>query len=505
MKLKGLIATAAMSLLMGVGVFAGVKASRSEAKVEKAEAAQSTVTNGNKRVNILKFVDDNDWVFDANAKIAIRYGLSDSVGAFNFAADSDIGSAGKDSQGMRKLGRQVDDKDIYFATKELPSNFSTTWHDIKVIRHDPNDTSYADDKCWNQQALHWDNNTWIEAANTFYYNGNKLEAWGNYYKVAFHTGLDLENVAYDLVYANNYNPSSPSAIPNYTFEGWYKDSGFQTKFNTSGETLTGDINLYAHYVESDVNPTSDGYYLVGDAAFVSEMGKTGPAWYWKSSTRMDDATGGNKASYTITLTQTVVFKARYYSASNNYWVQNTEKSESATEHGVTFDGDGNYVAPAGTYTLYVFVKNNQDTSSLTWGIPLDAYCTAFMDETGKVCAGSATPEDKLLTVWQRMDTNFDLLSQEDQATLLNADADEGGSTVEQVMARYDVIVKNHPTFDDFMGRKENAHYSYGAAKVIGNSGDMSSTSTTGIAIIASAGAIAAAGGFFFLKKKKSLM
>ena len=248
MRLKGLLFTSCLAAMLGVGAFAGLSSFKSSEPAQKAEAAASTVTNGNKRINVFKYTDDNNWIFDDQAKIAIRYGLSNSVGSFNFSADSNIGTASKDSQGMRTLGYQINSKDVYFATKELGKDFTTTWTGAAVCRHDKDASTFTNDNCWNVQELNDNTNTWISRANTFYYNGNKIEAFGYYYKVALHTGINLEKVSYDLRYATNFLPDNPSAISGHIFEGWYTDPSFssQTKFNRSD--LTGDINLYAHYL-----------------------------------------------------------------------------------------------------------------------------------------------------------------------------------------------------------------------------------------------------------------
>lgn len=288
--------------------------------------------------------------------------------------------------------------------------------------------------------------------------------------------------------------------------------GGETPFghkNSAGDfvfTKNAVVNIYAKWESSVLkfylaSSSYYGYYMVGDSAFMSEFGTSGTAFTIESGVKMNSATGGNKAVYTFTIESTITMKARSYTSEGDGWVMNTEASKSAVKHGVKFDDDGNYVIPAGTYSLYIFEKNAADASSLTWGIPLDSYTAEFMSYTGSVCKGSATVESELASVWAYLREDWAFLSAADQNTLRTATASETGTQVEQVMARYDVIIYNHPSFNDYMSRKGNANYTYkGIHNLVTEISNNAPTALIAIVSVSITGL--AVGGYFFLKKKK---
>ena len=158
------------------------------------------------------------------------------------------------------------------------------------------------------------------------------------------------------------------------------------------------------------------------------------------------------------------------------------------------------LVPAGTWSLYVFVKNNEDTSSLTWGMPLDSYLSEFMTQTGSVCAGSSTDPVALASVWSTLSTDWAKLSTDDQNTLKSTVASETGTDAQKVMARYDVIIHNHSSLSDYMGRKNNANYTY--KSIIRVLDSIQNSGATIVIIAISVTSLAAIGGYFLFKKKK---
>ena len=320
------------------------------------------------------------------------------------------------------------------------------------------------------------NTIWINSSDGFEQNNNL-------FKVALHTGLSLENTSYQLVEAANYNPEAPAAISGYVFAGWYKDSNFATPYTSS--TLTGDINLYAKYVIPQ-------YYLVGDSNFVSDIGSGGSAWSIGGGLLMENVSSGqNKAEIAYTFTKTVQLKAKSNINNVETWLD-IGYSEGT---GISVV-EGNYQLTAGTYSFYI---GGDSKLYIAVGLQLDAYCTEFLDQTGQVCNGDDTVEADLLVKWNMLANDYAKMSDEDQATLANTVGNENGTDAQKVMARYDIIIKNHSSFNDFMNRKNNANYTYKSA-FVNNAVD--SNNILPIILIASAIILTTTGAFFLLRKKR---
>lgn len=484
--IKTLVAIALSAGGLGTAVTLGAVANKEN--TNNIQIAEASVTNGKYRINVL--TNSANWLKD-NVNTLFKPGNSNVC----MNRDNDF----TQSQTNNKYSTVTIGNTSYnwityeFSAKtDYTNNSGNNWFG-RGTSDNLNGYNWFDSGVnFYNQFRNSDNDNTILISGSFD-DGFSAQAYGWYNKYAVHTGVDNNTINYYFA-GKDFVPSDPAAVDGYTFVGWYTDSSHSTKW-TSGSQTT-DTNLYAKYVHK-----TSGYYLVGNDAFKTEMGTTGAAWDFESGVRMNDVTsGGNKASYTITTSTTITFKARRLDLKTDYYVANTEKSDTATEHGVTFDKDGNYVVPAGTYTLYVFVKNNEDTSSLTYGMPLDSYCTEFLDETGAVCNGSSTNESALATVWATLKADWAKLHVNDQNSLVDADANESGTDVQKVMARYDVIIKNHASFEDFMNRKANSHYTYKAnvTTQIPSNND----SSIMIIVVASSITLLATGMFFLLRKKR---
>lgn len=289
---------------------------------------------------------------------------------------------------------------------------------------------------------------------------------------------------------------------------WSAYNGGETPFGAADNdgnfvfAKAATVDIYAKWESSylkfyiDSNNAYDGYYMVGDNAFISEFGTSGGEYKFVSGVKMNAGTGTNVAVYTFTNETTITFKARKYLDSGDDWAA-LEINSTATTHGASIT-DGNYVVPAGTYSLYVFYDNTTLKSSLTWGMPLDSYTAEFMSLTGPACAASDV--SALASAWSTLSTDWAKLSTDDQNTLKSTVASETGTDAQKVMARYDVIIHNHSSFGDYMGRKSNANYTY---KSIIRVLDSIQNSGATIAIIAiSVASLAAVGGYFLFRKKK---
>lgn len=77
----------------------------------------------------------------------------------------------------------------------------------------------------------------------------------------------------------------------------------------------------------------------------------------------------------------------------------------------------------------------------------------LLDLTSTICASSGDKETSLSGVWVNLEINkYSILSESAKTTLKNASASELGTTIEQAMARYDVICKKYASCSNFIGR-----------------------------------------------------
>ena len=489
MKTKGLV-----KLLVGLTLAAsGAFAVGSGLSHKKAESVDATVTEGKYRINVL--TNSANW-------------LQDGVSTLFNPAGSNVMMA----------------KDSDFTQSSTNSNYNSVTlgndtYNLQTYEFNSKTDLTKNESYWFGRGSNLDGSNWFNTGINFYtqFRSNNYDntiiisgSWDNfsattygwYVKACFHTGLNNASTNYKFMNSAYTPTESDKNIPSgYIFKGWYTDSSLTDEW-TPGSQYT-DVNLYAKYeVER-----ATGYYIVGDSAFMTEFGTSGTAFDFNSGVLMNSATGSNKAVYTFTTSRTITFKARYYSHENNWWVSNTEMSDSAESHGVTFDASGNYVVPAGTYSLYIFVKNNNDTSSLTYGMPLDSYVVDFLSETAAVCNGDSTVFATLLSTMSNLERNWAKLSTIDQNTLKGTSPNQNGTDNQKVIARYDYILGKYGygtgdnKLHDFMGRTPAPlSGARSLLPLISNE----STNTIAIIVIISLVSVTAVGGYFFIKKRKSI-
>ena len=248
-----------------------------------------------------------------------------------------------------------------------------------------------------------------------------------------------------------------------------------------GKTVSGS---WSKYYEA-------GYYLVGDANFISDTSSSGDSWNVSGGYKMNPTTGGNQAEAVLTFTKTVQLRAINYTGGNTDWLN----GGGSTGTGISTVGDNYQLAP-GTYSFYI---GGDSKLYIAVGLQLDAYCSDFLSKTGAKCKGDSTNKSELAAVWSIMQTDWGKLSAENQAILVNTDGSESGTDEQKVMARYDHIIKKYSDFDDFMDRKNNDHYTYKSASLtpVINSNDAMT-----VAIIVIAVSLFATGAFFLIRKKR---
>ena len=468
MKTKGLV-----KLLVGLTLAAsGAFAVGSGLSNKKAEVVEAAVTNGAKRFNIL--IHPSSWWKDDNAIIKATYS---DAGQVTITKDSDLGAYSNTYSNFNKVN--IGGTNYYALSMNINAN-DFTYGNFYFGRYNPSNDADWGNSGWVLSPTSVKNGTsntvWINSSSTFEQNNNL-------FKVAYH---ENGNTTYQLVEAASFTPAAPSAPKGYTFDAWYKESNFQTKFTSA--TLTGDINLYAKFVK-------DEYYLVGDSNFVSDIGSAGSTWDKSGGYLMDTITSdstNNKAETWFSFTKTVQLKAISYKNGNTSWLD--VGNSSGTGISVV---NGNYQLTAGTYSFYV---GNDSKLYIANNLQKDAYCSAFLSRTGSVCNGASTVEADLLVVWNSLGTDFTKMSASDQASLANTVASESGTDDAKVMARYDVIIKNHKSFTDFMDRKNQSNY-HASANVFPISRDNSNT--IAIIVVISLVSVTAIGGYFFIKKRRT--
>lgn len=468
--LKTLVAIALSAGGLGTAVTLG--AVSVEHSDNNAQVAEASVTNGKYRINVL--TNSANWLQDGVSTIFNPAGTNVSMSK---VSDFDQSSTNSNYSSV-KIGNTTYNLQSYeLSAKTGITKNETYWFG----RGNANTNSNWFDSginLYNQFRSHDYDNTIIISGS---WDNFSASAYGWYVKVALHTGLNLETTSY-LFMNSGTTPTTPD-IGNKLFVGWYTDSDLTQKWTSGGQYT--DINLYAKYAESE-------YYLVGDSAFVSEIGSAGSAWAISGGYLMENVYGGtNKAEVAYTFEQTVQLKAKSVIRGVESWID----VGGSTGTGISVVS-GNYQLTAGTYSFYIGGDNKL---YIAVGLQLDAYCTEFLDQTGQVCDGEDTVEADLLVKWNKLATDYTKMSSEDQTTLAGTVGNESGTDAQKVMARYDVIIKNHTSFNDFMNRKNNANYTYKSAFMKQN---INHNDILPIILVASSIILVATGAFFLLRKKR---
>ena len=496
---KRLLITSSLALLLGLGVAGGLSLAKKETSkpVEKVDAVSAGQT--------VYLHPNSDWR-SANARFAMYcFGNGDTWVNLTAVANS---------------------SNYYSAT--IPSGYTS----IIMCRMDPATSVNNWDNKWDQspdltlssstgntyRITGWSTGTW---AGTY---GTSFPALDGYYLVGSRTSYGwsgatrLTDVTGDnLAELYNYSANNGEKIK---VRSYFADTGADTWSNYNGGTQPfGDadndqnfeftksltVNVYAKdesglkfYVSE--KPASDGYYLVGDSAFISEIGKSGTAWMFATGAKMNGLSGeGNKADYVLTVTKLVTVRVKDFFSEHANWLS----------FGTTYDGtDGittvgaNVTLAAGTYSIYV---NNSFDVYVIKGVALDAFCTEFLTEIENVCSLSgATVLNDLKATWSHLTTFYANVFASDKATIV-AIGFNGGSDADdahKVVKAYHYIVTKYGTSNcpDFIWGQTIA--GSGAVKVAMIENVVGNNDTTLIIALVSIIAISAVGGYFFFRRKR---
>lgn len=138
----------------------------------------------------------------------------------------------------------------------------------------------------------------------------------------------------------------------------------------------------------------------------------------------------------------------------------------------------------------------------------DAFATYFKDSTTTICGAndtSANHFEALNSIWTIINAKFNELSSSDKTSLATAEALEGGTNLQDALARYDHMMVRYRASEltDFIGRFAEGGINYSArgfAGTIEASDETTNTVIIAIIIIASVSALAV-GGYFFIRRK----
>ena len=147
-----------------------------------------------------------------------------------------------------------------------------------------------------------------------------------------------------------------------------------------------------------------------------------------------------------------------------------------------------YTGTNGVQTIYLTpVQESANTA--------ETFATTFLSTV--TCSGNGTIT-ATGTYWNDMKTLFNSLAESEKSTLRDAKANQGGTTVQQAVARYDAIVAKYGTssYEDFMERNVAP-----AAPVIRSMVEDYTTVTTVVTVSAIA-SVTLVGGLALTKKKK---
>ena len=178
----------------------------------------------------------------------------------------------------------------------------------------------------------------------------------------------------------------------------------------------------------------------------------------------------------------------------------------------TLEGSYNFYSAAGSRYLSLYeadgtvqdwrgytsaTAGNREENTDLQAFTATQFATEFLSTYTAGCIQSGSYDANNM-MWDVAAAQFALLSSGDQSTLASASANQGGSTIEQAVARYDFIVGKYgtSTFANFMNRSigGNSAHNMRFANINNNS--------LVIVLVVAFVTTTFVGGYFFLRKKK---
>ena len=321
-----------------------------------------------------------------------------------------------------------------------------------------------------------------------------------------HTGISQVTLGRTSMYQVALSTSYPNFIMNCG-NGQNQTVNITDLSSNLGKVLVidnthNDKTYDTHWDNADIYsdvPATDGYYLLGNDAFVAATGGSGTEWKYASGVKMNTLSGeSNKANYVLTVDRTVIFRARSYLSSTDSWLN---FGASYSSDGITTSGD-NVQVVAGTYSIYV---NGSSQVFVSKGLPLDAFCSTFITDINNVCdavTGNTDPSD-LSSTWSTLSSLYSQLTAAAKKEISDIGFN-GGSDVDdphKVVKAYKYIVTKYGTTvcPDFIWGQT---ISPSGANKINIDNSVSNNSVMYIVIATATVSLVALGAFFLLRRKK---
>lgn len=210
--------------------------------------------------------------------------------------------------------------------------------------------------------------------------------------------------------------------------------------------------------------------------------------------------GSNHAEYystSVTLAANQEFKIQIAPYESGDYTGNYTTHSSLTSN-FTGGGSSNIKAlVAGTYAFYFDSANNSTYITKVEIAEADEWAQYFLNNVGCDATGRNLPSG-----WSTCATEYGKLSGAAKDIVYGATASEGGTYVEQAVARYDVAVKNHPSLTKFIVNSGDTPRSAAIANVPSIFRSSESSNTILIVVIFSSIALTSIGGYFFLRHRK---
>ncbi len=486
MKKSKIFLVAGLTALLGVGVASGLSLQKSSKKVEAAYGESGKIT--------IYFAGVDGFAAITGIQIAVNDSWDAATATSDF--DAQIGqykyqyTTASNQTKLNAYMTSHDGKDQWFHPTSGSKDWNTDYSTINlgsVTPLVPGHSYVISFTDWDYNYDNWEH-AWFKysfaefdivdpavTTNQFYvsdphnilgstFENVKVYGFGNPITIksmewpGVHTGITTDKLGQLDVYSVALSTSYPKFIMNGNSKQTANVENLSDHIGdvlVIDETTDGEGHYNFHWDEAEYYsdaPAVDGYYILGDANFMSEMSISGTAWKFSGGLQMATTTGDNVANKVITISKTVEVRVKSYFDFYPDWL-NYGKSYDGTD-GITTNGDNVILSLGAKEDSAIFSFYVDATNKNVWvvkGLPLDAFCSAFLNGANSVCdsATGHTDLDDLKALWGNLSNLYGSLSAEAKAELY-AIGFNGGSNVDdphKVVKAYNYIVTKYGTTD----------------------------------------------------------